>query len=160
VLISQTGEEALRRELAALLEERTEQLPRRLQRAREFGEATGNDEYLQIVEEQAVCNARIQGIRRILASAEVVDPGSEAGGSVTVGSTVTLMLDGRRIVRQVLGAHEPIGEDGVSAASPIGEAIVGRSIGDVVAADLPNGKSVDIEIVAVRPSETADAIAA
>ena len=51
ILMTREGELALREELARLREEVEVQLPKRLRQAREFGEASGNDDYLQILEE-------------------------------------------------------------------------------------------------------------
>lgn len=149
VMISREGEQALRRELAELLDERDRQLPRRLQRAREFGEATGNDDYLQILEEEAVSSARIRKITAILASAQVVDAGAEQG-IAGIGSTITLKISGKEVERRLLGAHEPIGDDGVSVASPIGSAVLGCRAGETVSAELPSGKTVELEVVAVH----------
>lgn len=149
VIISREGERTLRDELSALLADRTQQLPRRLQRAREFGGATENDDYLQIMEEEAVSSARIASIRQILAMATVVDVGSEPDGGAVVGSLVTLRMDGKLLKRRLLGAHEPIGRDGFSVASPIGQAILGRHAGETTLAELPGERFVRIELLAV-----------
>lgn len=151
IMISRRGESALREELADLLSERGDQLPRRLARAREFGGATNNDDYLQILEEEAINSARIRSIRAILDSARVVDPGDGDHGVAGLGSIVALRIAGeQQVERRLLGAHEPIGRDGVSAASPIGRAILGSKAGQAVTAELPNGNTIDLEIVAVR----------
>lgn len=150
IMISREGELALREELADLLSERDDQLPRRLRRAREFGVATENDDYLQILEEEEVSAARIRSIRAILASARVVDPSDDDHGVAGLGSVVTLRIAGKQVERRLLGAHEPIGSYGVSAASPIGRAILGTKPGEAVTAELPSGESIDLEIVAVQ----------
>lgn len=153
IVISREGELALRAELADLLSERDDQLPRRLRRAREFGGATGNDDYLQILEEEEVSAARIRSIRAILASARVVDPSDDDHSVAGLGSVVTLRSAGEQVERRLLGAHEPIGSDGVSAASPIGRAIIGSKPGETVTAELPSGESIHLEIVSVRGPE-------
>lgn len=150
IMISRRGESALRDELADLLSERGDQLPRRLARAHEFGGATNNDDYLQILEEEAITSARIRSIRAILDSARVVDPSDGDHGAAGVGSIVALRIAGEQVERRLLGAHEPIGRDGVSAASPIGRAILGSKAGQAVTAELPNGKTIDLEILEVR----------
>jgi transcription elongation factor GreA len=160
IIISREGERALRRELAELIEQRDVHLPRRLRGAREFGSGSENDDYLQIMEEEAVQAARIEGIERILVRASVIDSSHGEAGVVGVGSLVTLRISGKRMARQVRGAHEPLGSDGVSVASPIGSAILGRRAGERTAAELPNGRVVDVEIIAIEAPEPGSAIAA
>ncbi len=148
-MISPEGERALRKQLAELLRQRDEELPRRLQEVREFGSGSENDDFLQILEEEAVVEARIRSIQGVLATAEVIDPATEDAGVAGIGSTVTLKMGGREVDRRVIGAHEPVGIDGVSAASPIGQAIIGSRAGETVTAELPDGREVTIEIVTV-----------
>lgn len=153
IMVSPEGELALRDELADLLRERDDQLPRRLRRAREFGGATENDDYLQILEEEAVSTARIRSIRAILAAAKVVDPSEGDHRFAGLGSIVTLKIAGEQVERRLLGAHEPIGTDGVSASSPIGRAILGARPGEAVTAELPSGRTVELEVIALRGPE-------
>lgn len=160
IMISREGEEALRRALAELLDEREHQLPRRVQRAHEFGEAVQNDDYLQIAEEEAVNSARIRNLRAILASARVIDPGDGNDGVAGLGSIVTLGMAGKQIERRLLGAHEPTGSDGFSVASPIGRAILDTRPGETVVAELPDGRSIEIEVVAVRCDRERQTLAA
>lgn len=151
VLLTRAGEQELRARLAALREEIEVELPRRLRLAREFGDATGNDDYLQILEEEAVASARMRSLAAVLAAARVVDDADAAGDVAMVGSTVTIRTDGRTVERRLVGAFEA-GGDAVSASSPIGRAILGRAAGERVVAALPSGAEQEIEIVAVAAS--------
>lgn len=148
-LISREGEQALRRELAALCEEIDVQLPRRLRLAREFGDGSNNDEMMQIREEEAVVSVRINGLRQILAIAKVVDPSEASSGIAGIGSRVRLRIGEEVVERRLLGAHEPIGDDGMSVASPIGRAVVGHAAGAKLVAEMPNGAVRTLEILAV-----------
>lgn len=152
ILISREGEQALQRELARLREEVEIQFPLRLRQAREFGEAADNDELLQIREEEGVLMARIVGLVRVLAEATVVDPSESSSGLASIGSLVTLRIGEKTVERRLLGSHEPMGSDGISAGSPIGSAILGRSAGEDTTAELPSGELRKIEILAVRPA--------
>ena len=162
VLITREGEQALRRELATLRREVEVELPRRLRRAREFGEAAGNDDLLQLREEEAVTSARINGLLRILATAKIVEPDARNGGVAAVGSLVELRIGGETIERRLLGSHEPVGSDGMSVASPIGRAVVGHPAGVSVVAEMPGGRMRTIGILAVdgRRSPSAELPAA
>lgn len=151
VLITQEGEQALRRELAVLREELEVKLPRRLRLAREFGEPAGNDDLLQLREEEAITTARLNGLQRILATAQIVDPDDVVAGVATVGSQVKLRVGGKTIERRLLGSHEPVGADGMSVASPIGRAVIGHPAGAKVVAEMPNGDRRTLELLEVGP---------
>lgn len=149
ILMTREGELALREELARLREEVEVQLPKRLRQAREFGEASGNDDYLQILEEEAITTARINSLSRALAMARIIDPAEELEGVATVRSRVTMRVAGTIIERRLLGSHEPVGPDEMSVGSPIGKAIMGRSAGESVIVELPGGEVRSLEILAV-----------
>jgi len=151
ILLTREGERELRAKLAALREVIDVELPRRLRSAREFGDATGNDDYLQILEEEAVASARMRALAEVLAAARIVEGGAGSANVVAVGSTVTIRTAGRMVSRRLVGAYEAAG-DAVSASSPIGRAVLGRSPGDRVLVELPNGAEQEIEIVAVIAS--------
>lgn len=153
VLMTREGERALRGELASLREEIDVQLPQRLREAREFGAPSENDDYLQIREEQAVTVARANSLSQVLAAATVIDPSEPSAGVATIGSLIRLRVSGKTIERRLLGAHEPLGSNGMSVASPIGRAILGRPAGAKVAAEMPTGEIRTLEIVAIRSQQ-------
>ena len=150
ILLTREGEQELRDKLEALRYQIDIDLPRRLRSAREFGEATENDDYLQIREEEAVSKARLAALTEVLAAAEVVDTARSRAGVATIGSTVVIRVGGKTVERRLVGDYEAVGADGFSASSPIGSAILGRSEGETVAVELPNGETRDLLIVAVR----------
>lgn len=151
ILMTPQGLHALRRELDLLQAEIEVELPRRLRQAREFGEASGNDDYLQIREEEAVIAARIAGLRRTLAAATVADPSEFSTGSAGIGSLVTIRSEDGTFERRLVGGHEPTGSDGMSAASPVGRAIIGKRPGDEVDVEMPSGEIRSFAVLAVRP---------
>jgi transcription elongation factor GreA len=149
ILLTREGERELRAKLEALEEEIRVELPRRMRSAREFGDATGNDDYLQLLEEEAVTSARVRALTDVLALAKIVDSADAVLDAVAVGTTVTIRAGGKELERRLVGAYEAVGEDCVSASSPIGQAILGRSVGDEVLVELPSGAEQTLEIVAV-----------
>ena len=149
ILLTREGERELRAKLEALQEEIRVELPRRMRSIREFGEATENDDYLQLLEEEAVVNARVRALTEVLAAARIVDAGDAATDVVGLGMTVTIRAGGKEMERRLVGAYEAVDGDSVSASTPIGQAIFGRSVGDEVVVELPNGTEQTLEIVAV-----------
>jgi len=164
ITLTAAGARELRARRDALRRHIDVELPRRLRAAREFGEATENDDYLQIIEEEAVSNARLQALEHVLASAAIaVDAGAEAGGDsgvTAIGSLVTIRIGGATVERLLCGDYEAVGDDAVSASSPIGSAILGRRAGETVTVELPSGAVRDLEIVAVQAAGPAERLAA
>ncbi|MGH2966910.1 MAG: GreA/GreB family elongation factor [Solirubrobacterales bacterium] len=153
-VITRERERALRTTLDRLHRRLDGEFPTRLRQARTFGEVAGNDDYLQTIEEEAVLTSRISGLERLLASATVVLSPVGAGGAAAIGTTVEVEdLDSGEVRRlRLIGDYEQPIPDTVSASSPVGVALLGRSRGDEVEVELPNGSNRMLRIVAVRAS--------
>ncbi|KAA0268571.1 MAG: hypothetical protein EDQ89_11225 [Acidobacteria bacterium] len=150
ITLTREGERELRARRDALRHHIEVELPLRLRGAREFGDATGNDDYLQIIEEEAVSRARLQALEQVLATAEVIEEGGAGADVAAIGSVVRIRIGGRTAERRIVGDYEATGGDAVSASSPIGSAILGRSAGATVVVELPNGATREVEILTVR----------
>jgi transcription elongation factor GreA len=150
VPVTVAARRALERDLASLRAERRE-IPARLRVAREFGDMANNDEHWAIREEEAVLAARIARLEDILARATEVDH-SDVEDSVTVGSTVTVVdVDTRERLEYVIeSAHGVFTPGTVSAISPVGRALLGRRVGELVSVDLPHGRRREFELRKIR----------
>ena len=150
VPVTVAARRALERDLASLRAERRE-IPARLRVARAFGDMANNDEHWAIREEEAVLAARIARLEDILARATEVDH-SDVEDSVTVGSTVTVVdVDTReRLEYEVESAHGVLTPGTVSAISPVGRALLGRRVGELVSVHLPHGRRREFELRKIR----------
>lgn len=139
-------ERNLEQDLASLRAEQRA-IPARLRVAREFGDMASNDEHLAIREEEAVLAARIARLEDILAQATEVDQAGDEE-SVRVGSTVSVVdVDTRKRLDYVIGsAHGVLSRGTVSALSPVGQAVLGRRVGDRVSVQLPHGRRRQLEL--------------
>jgi transcription elongation factor GreA len=153
-VITRERERALRTTLSRLRRRLDGEFPTRLRQARTFGEVAGNDDYLQTIEEEAVLTSRISGLERLLASATVVSPPATAGGAAVIGTTVEVedLDSGETRQLRLIGDYERPILDMVSASSPVGQALLGRSRGHEVEIELPNGTKRTLRVVAVRAS--------
>jgi transcription elongation factor GreA len=91
----------------------------------------------------------------MLARAEVGETPAD-DGVVEPGMKVKVRLLGVDLEQEFLfGAREMAGDDVTvySPQSPIGQAINGTSVGDVVSYELPNGKTQEAEILSAVPYE-------
>jgi transcription elongation factor GreA len=143
---------ALARERDKLRDEKLHQFPERLRVAREFGDGANNDDYYAIREEEAIVDARLARLDDILSRARIVSP-AESDSTIAIGSSVTVLdLGSREPLDYVIdSAHAPAAPRAVSAVSPVGRALLGRSQGEVVIVELPRkGRTRELEILAVR----------
>lgn len=155
-IITRDGERVLRAELERLRRELEGGMAERLREARAFGAPAGNDDYLQIQEEEIILAVRAARLGELLERAQVVDGGS-ADGRAAVGTIVEVkdIGSGELIEHELVGGHEAPRANAASAASPIGQALIGGVAGSVVEVQRPKGGSQRLEIVRVRPAEHA-----
>ena len=126
--------QALEAELAELEGPRRKAAVQAIKTAREFGDLSENFEYHAAKNEQGLLEARIRTLRSRLDLAQIVpDAGSDEVG---IGSVVEIEGNGRTMTVEV----SAVGGDGtVSPTSPLGSAVLGRKVGDVVAVEAPKG---------------------
>lgn len=149
--ISAVAAEALRSELAELRRQKDHEIAERLRDARGFGDGADNDELMAIREEEAVLDARIATLERFLRRARVLD-GKAQPGIATIGSVVTVedLATGKSERYSVVGMHQQLEAGQVSAGSPIGQALLGRRVGELATALLPNGRCRSFEIASIE----------
>ena len=137
--------EELRAELQHKTEVERSALAARLKAAIEMGDLSENAEYLSAKEDQGFLEGRIQELQRMISGAVIIDE-SEAKGAqcVQLGSHVTMVEDGEDAVEtfQIVGQVEANPLDGkISQDSPVGRALMGCKVGDVVRVQTPGGET-------------------
>jgi len=125
-----------------------------IEKAREEGDLRENGGYHAAKEEQGKQEARIRQLEQLLRTARVGEaPTSE--GVAGPGMVVTVRFAGDDDTeRFLLGSREDHVAGGLeiySANSPLGKALTGRKVGETVTYDLPNGKSMKVELVDAAP---------
>jgi transcription elongation factor GreA len=141
-----------RAELDQLLRVRDHELPALMREAHTFVASDTAEEIAQIRENHAVAAARITQLETLLESATVVDD-DRSPGIAFIGRAVEVEYTrtGRRTTLRLVGSGVSGGAGRVSAGSPVGQALLGRSAGDVVTVELPNGRVEELRVVAVTP---------
>ncbi len=134
------GEQELREELARLKGPEREEIARRLKAAIEMGDLSENAEYIATKEEQGFLEGRIQEIEHILRNAEIIENNGKRD-RVELGVTVTIQEEGYpEEVYYLVGRQEADPTRGrISNESPIGRALMGKQVGDVVDVETPAG---------------------
>lgn len=128
-------------EISALERELKTELPKEIQRAREFGDLRENAEYQAAKERQTLVQARIAMLTRRRNDVSMMNLDRIPHGKAGFGSTVTLRAaNGSEIVYQLVMPEDADGEKGmISTASPIGRALLNKEEGDEVTVTTPAG---------------------
>ena len=126
-------------------------IARRIEAARELGDLKENGDYHAAKEEQGKMDGRMKQILAILDGAEIV--GSIDTSSVTSGVVVEIRYEGDaddETVRYLFGSIEERREglDVMSPLSPLGSALLGHQVGDIVEFEAPRGK-LRVELVSI-----------
>lgn len=128
-------------------------IAKRIEAAREEGDLRENGGYHAAKEEQGKLEARIHQLTQLLENAKVGEP-PRTEGVVSPGMTVTIRFAGdEEEVTFLLASREESGApiDVYSPKSPLGNAILGKKVGETATYTLPNGKSVTVEILEAVP---------
>jgi transcription elongation factor GreA len=112
-----------------------------IEEARGHGDLSENAEYHAAKERQGHVEAQIAEMEDRLSRALVIDPKSLSGDKVVFGATVHLLDENDNpVVYQVVGQTEADAKIGrISYSSPLGRALIGRSVGEDVEVSAPSG---------------------
>lgn len=141
VYVTKEGLEDMKQELEYLKTVKRAEVSERLERAISQGDISENADYDYAKQEQAFLEGRIMDLEDSLRRAKLIE---EGGGvdSVRVGSTVTVAENGydEKETYRIVGVHEASPADGlISNESPLGKALLGAKVGDVVEVKTPGG---------------------
>ena len=146
-----TDKMKLEAELAELVEAK-KKVAEDIQTARGFGDLSENAEYDAAKAKEAEVYGNIHRIEQILRTANFVDDKAVSTDVVSLGNVVKVKdLEYDEIDEYTLVGFteaDPM-KLFVSNESPIGEALMGASVGQIVEANTPGGK-VRLEILAIR----------
>lgn len=139
--------ERLQRELSVTL-------PAEIKRAVEHGDLRENSEYKAALERQQFVQARLGQLRQRLSKLSQIDMTQIPTDRVGLGSAVTVddeKTGERETYNLVFGDAVEFEEGHVTMSSPIGLALVGKSVGEVAVLKLPAGvrrlKVVDLKTI-------------
>lgn len=151
VILTEEGLKALQEEVNYLSTVKREEVAERIRQARDFGDITENSEYDDAKNEQALLEHRISLLQEKLRRARVIKDSEIDTERVSVGSTVTLRdlnSDEIRIYTLVGSAEADPTKARLSNESPVGQALLGKRVGDVVTVPVPVG-ALKLEILAI-----------
>ena len=110
--------------------------------AREKGDLKENAEYDAAKEAQGLLEAKIKQLESIIATARIVDESTIDTSKVSVLTTVTLtnLTTKKQVTYRIVSEKEAnLKEQKISAASPIGSGLLGKTVGEVAEIKVPAG---------------------
>lgn len=142
VFLTQKGLTDLQKEHDDLIKIKRPEVVERLAAAREMGDLSENAEYTAAREELAFIDGRIEELEQILKQVEVIED-HHGDKMVSLGSQVTLKVGGKQEVFTLVGEWEADPQQKtISHESPLGKALMGKSVGEDVEVEAPAGKMV------------------
>ena len=150
VYLTQEGLEELKKELDELINVKRPENIQAIKEARSLGDLSENAEYDAARNEQAVIEARIKQLEKMLENVSIITDVSS--DKVSIGNTVSIKYveDEDEEEYKIVGSQEadPF-ESKISNESPIAQALFDHKVGDIVTVNSPNG-SYEVEIIDIK----------
>ncbi len=135
--LTKEGKKRLEQEYETLINVTRDEVKKQLEEARAQGDLSENAVYDAARNRQAEVEGRIKEIENILANYVLIDEegGKKKTNKIALGSTVTIRFlnNGREEQFMIVGTIEsdPFNHK-ISNASPLGEALIGKTVGEIV----------------------------
>ncbi len=144
IYLTPKGLDDLKKEHDNLVKTRRGEVVERLSLAREMGDLSENAEYTAAREELAFIDGRIEELESLLKQVVVIEDAGHHGGKVVdLGSKVTVTIKGKKEVFTLVGEWEADPADKkISHESPLGKALIGKTVGENIEVEAPVGKMV------------------
>jgi len=145
------GAVRLKAELAQLTGPEREDLAKRLKSAIQEGDLSENADYHKAKEDQGFLEGKIQDLEYILQHAIIIEDQDGEREEINIGAHFTIQEDDHPPETfSMVGAKETDPRNGrISNESPIGRAVIGRRVGDIVAVETPNGQ-INLKILSIE----------
>lgn len=150
--LSQEAHDRLAQELEDLTTRGRIDIARKIETARELGDLSENGDYHAAKEEQGKMEGRILHLESILEDAQIVTLPDGDSDVVSTGVVVSVKYeDEDEPERMLVGSIEEHRSDVavVSPGSPLGEALLGSSVGDTVSFEAPGG-TLAVRVMAIE----------
>ncbi len=149
MLLTKEGLEELKRELDELTNAKRPDAVKRVTAAREQGDLAENSEYAAARDDLSFIDGRIVELEEILHEAKLIST-KHSKTQVDVGCRVTLHINGNEDVYLIVGEWEANPKDKkISHSSPLGKALMGKKVGEVIEVEAPAGK-IKYKIIAIE----------
>jgi len=152
VLLTPAGLLKLEEELEQLKSVKRREVAERIKVAISYGDISENSEYEDAKNEQAFVEGRIITLEKMLRNARIINEAEVDTNMVSIGSTVKLrdIEFKENIEFHIVGSAESDPADNkISNESPVGKALLGKSVGSMVEVVVPAG-TIQYEVLEIR----------
>ncbi len=142
IIVTHEGLKKLEQEFEHLKTVKRKEVADKIKVALSFGDLSENSEYDEAKNEQAMVEARISQLEAMLKNVKVLDEDDVSTDKISIGSKVIVKdLEFNEEEKYYLvGSTEADPMQGkISDESPIGAALMGKSVGDIVEVEAPGG---------------------
>ena len=141
-VLTKKGKQDLEAQLEYLKTVKRAEISEQIKIARSFGDLSENAEYTEARNEQSRIEGKIQTLESTLRMATIVDDDEVNLEKVSIGTKVRLLdkeMDEEETY-QIFGSMEAdVANNIISNESPVGQALLGHSVGDEVSVEVPGG---------------------
>ncbi len=141
--LTQDGYDRLKSELDELKSTGRKEVAMAIAEAREKGDLSENAEYDAAKDAQGMLELRINDLEKTLSNVRVIDATQVDTSKVVLLTNVTIenLKTGKEVTYQLVSESEAdLKEKRISANSPIGQGLLGKTVGEVAEVDTPAGK--------------------
>lgn len=156
ILLTQEGHDKIVEELEYLKAVKRGEVAERIKIAISFGDISENAEYDEAKNEQAQMEERIFKLENQLRVAKIINESEIDHEKVTVGSIVKIEIKDSSMKKAEIEEYTIVGsaeadpsEDRISNESPVGNALLGKKVGDKLSIQVPNG-TAKIKVIEIR----------
>ena len=142
IVLTPRGRDKLEQRLDYLRNVQRREVAERIRDSKQYGDLTENAEYEGAKNEQALVEGQISELRRVLQIAQVLEEGDIPTDNVGIGSIVQMTNmdnDDEWELTLVSSVEADPDNDLISDETPIGHALFGKKVKDVVQIQVPNG---------------------
>ena len=152
IILTPEGYKNLEEELRNLKVEGRKEIAEKIKEARSYGDLSENAEYDAAKDAQAAMEQRITTIENMLKNAQIISESEVSTDTITIGSRVKLydVEFEEEMEYTIVGSTEANPDEGrISDESPIGSAILGHKIDEVVDVTLANGEVIQFKVLEI-----------
>jgi len=141
ILLTKNGYDKIKRELEILVSKKRPDLVERLSLARSMGDLSENSDYQDAKESLSFMEGQISELEELLRIAKIAKPNGDT--NIAVGHCVKVRIGKTETVFEIVGEWEADpAKKKISHTSPLGQALLGKKIGEQVEVMAPAGKVV------------------
>lgn len=140
--LTREGCDRLKEELKILKTVKRKEIANALEKARQMGDLSENAEYDSAKQSQAINEKRINELEEKILTARILDNESISSDKAYIGAKLKLVdIDSKEEINYMLVTEDEAdyAEGKISISSPVGKAILGCKIGDIVNVKVPAG---------------------